>query len=151
VTESELGGDYFSDMVLDQMLRWPVAMSAQHFWIPGPPVPNERPRIISRGGKSWAFTPAATQKARQHILNCVLQQKRRDIPPPYSVAFKFILSPDQKDSDVDNLIKCALDAVFSNKKSIPAIPFKDDKYIQNLVCFKRQGAKAGFHMWVMPA
>ena len=147
---SDLTGDYFEDMVLDQFLRWPKAR-IQHFWIPGNPAPNERPRIISRGGKAWAFTPAATMKARQHILNQVLLQKKFNIEPPYSVAVQFVLAPDQKTSDVDNLQKLLFDAIFSNKKAIPPMPFKDDKHIQNLVCFKRVGSNSGIHLWVTSA
>ena len=90
-------------------------------------------------------------KARQHILNQVLLQKKFNIEPPYSVAVQFILSPDQKASDVDNLQKLLFDAIFSNKKAIPPMPFKDDKHIQNLVCFKRVGEKSGIHLWVTSA
>jgi len=139
--------DIFEDMVLETMLN--TAQLVQHYWIPGEPVPNERPRIISRGGKSWAFTPSATQKARQHMLNSVLLQIKRRLEPPYSVAIKFVMSPDQKDADLDNLCKNMMDALFSNKKSIPPMPFKDDKHIQNLLCFKRIGPKPGIHLWVM--
>ena len=137
-------------MVLGQFLNTPGA-KIHHFWISGNPYPNERPRIISRGGKSWAFTPSQTVKARQNILNQVLVQKRFHVEPPYSVAIEFVLSPDQKDSDVDNLQKCLFDAIFSNKKSVPPMPFKDDKHIRNLVCFKRLGVKPGIHLWVTTA
>ena len=139
--------DTIEDIVIEQMLR--NSRDVQQFWIPGEPVPNERPRIISRGGKSWAFTPTQTTKARQHILNQVLLQQRKRMEPPYSVAVKFILSPTQKDSDVDNLQKLLFDALFSNKAAIPPMPFKDDKHILNLVCFKRVGPKPGIHLWVM--
>lgn len=148
--ETPLTGDYFQDMVLDQFLKLPGA-KVHHFWIAGNPYPNERPRIISRGGKSWAFTPSQTIKARQNILNQVLTQKRFHVEPPYSVAVKLILSPDQKDFDVDNGVKLIFDAIFSNKKAIPPMPFKDDKHIRNLVCFKRVGDKPGIHLWVMSA
>lgn len=148
--ETTITGDYFQDMVLDQFLKSPGA-KIHHFWIPGNPYPNERPRVMSRGGKTWAFTPSQTLKARQHILNQVLLQKRFHVETPYSVAVKFVLSPDQKDSDVDNLQKLLFDAIFSNKKAIPPMPFKDDKYIKNLVCFKRLGEKPGIHLWVTTA
>lgn len=139
--------DTFEDIVLEAMLRH--SQSVQHYWISGEPVPNERPRIISRGGKSWAFTPSSTQKARQKILNAVLTQQKRKMEPPYSVAIKFVMSPEQKDGDLDNLSKNVMDALFSNKKCIPPMPFKDDRYIQNLVCFKRVGSNPGIHLWVM--
>jgi Holliday junction resolvase RusA-like endonuclease len=144
-------GDLFQDIVLESMLR--NAQAVQKYWIPGQPQANERARICTMGKgenrKSWAFTPSATVKARQHILNQVLLQQKKKMEPPYSVALKFVLSPDQKDSDVDNLQKCLFDAIFSNKKCIPPMPFKDDKYIQNLVCFKRVGDKPGILLWVM--
>lgn len=139
--------DLLEDIVIEQMLRH--SSDVQEYWIPGEPVPNERPRIISRGGKSWAFTPSQTMKARQKILNHVLQNQKKRIDPPYSVAVKFVLSPEQKDSDVDNLQKLLFDAIFSNKKAIPPMPYKDDKHILNLVCFKRVGPKPGIHLWVM--
>lgn len=147
MTDMPYTDDLFQDIVLESMLR--NSSEVQKYWIAGEPVPNERPRIISRGGKSWAFTPSATVKARQHILNQVLLQQKKKMEPPYSVALKFILSPDQKDSDVDNLQKCLFDAIFSNKKCIPPMPFKDDKHIHNLVCFKRVGDKPGILLWVM--
>lgn len=154
MTETPLTGDYFQDMVLDQFLKCPGA-KIHHFWIAGNPYPNERPRIISRGGKSWAFTPSQTIKARQNILNQVLVQKKFHVEPPYSVAIKFIfntqLTPDYKESDIDNYCKLLFDAIFSNKKAIPPMPFKDDKHIKNLVCFKRVGLKPGIHLWVMTA
>lgn len=141
-------------MVLDQLLNWPN-IRFQHFWIPGNPYPNERARICTIGKgenrKTWAFTPSQTIKARQNILKQVLLQKKINIDPPYSVAIKFILAPEQKDSDVDNLTKLLLDAIFSNKKAIPPMPFKDDKHIKNLVCFKRLGDKPGIHLWVITA
>ena len=139
--------DTIEDIVIEQMLR--NSTDVQEYWIPGEPVPNERPRIISRGGKSWAFTPSHTMKARQKILNHVLQNQKKRLEPPYSVAVKFVLSPEQKDSDVDNLQKLLFDALFSNKKAIPPMPYKDDKHILNLVCFKRVGPKPGIHLWVM--
>jgi len=154
VTEAPLTDDYFEETVLAALLAWPGAR-VQHFWIVGNPQANERARICTFGKgenkKSWAFTPSATTKARQNILNQVLLQKKFHIEPPYNVAVKMILSPDQKDFDVDNGVKLIFDAIFSNKKAIPPMPFKDDKHIQNLVCFKRLGDKPGIHLWVMAA
>ena len=145
-----LTGDYFEDVVLGNLLTWP-GVRFQYFWIPGEPVPNERPRIISRGGKSWAFTPSTTMKARQAILNNVLLTQKERFEPPYSVAVKFVLSPGQKDFDLDNGVKSVMDALFSNKKVLPPMPFKDDRYIKNLVCFKRVGTNPGIHLWVTKA
>lgn len=145
--EEPLGSELFEDIVLETLLRG--AQSVQEFWIPGEPTPNERPRVISRGGKSWAFTPKATMAARQRMFNSVVSQQRSKMEPPYTVAIKFMLSPEQKDADLDNLCKNLMDALFSNKKSIPPMPFKDDKNIQNLLCFKRIGDKPGIKLLVM--
>lgn len=139
--------DLIEDIVIEQMLR--SSCDVQQYFIPGEPMPNERPRVMSRGGKTWAFTPSTTLKARQKILNHVLCNQKKRLEPPYSVAVKFVLSPTQKDSDVDNLQKLLFDALFSNKSAIPPMPFKDDKHILNLVCFKRVGPKPGIHLWVM--
>ena len=139
--------DLFEDEIIEKMKFYSTGV--QYYWIPSEPMPNERPRVMSRGGKTWAFTPSTTLKARQKILNHVLCNQKVKIEPPYSVAVKFMLSPDQKDSDVDNLQKLLFDALFSNKAAIPPMPFKDDKHILNLVCFKRVGPKPGIHLWVM--
>ncbi len=145
--EEPLNTVEIEDVVINLLIKY--ATDVQFFWIPGEPVPNERPRVVSRGGKSWAFTPKATMAARQRMFNSVVSQQRSKMEPPYTVAIKFILSPEQKDADLDNLCKNLMDALFSNKKSIPPMPFKDDKNIQNLLCFKRIGDKPGIKLLVM--
>lgn len=145
--EEPLNTVEIEDVVINSLIKY--ATDVQFFWIPGEPAPNERPRVISRGGKSWAFTPKATMAARQRMFNYVVSQQRSKMEPPYTVAIKFILSPEQKDADLDNLCKNLMDALFSNKKSIPPMPFKDDKNIQNLLCFKRIGDKPGIKLLVM--
>lgn len=37
------------------------------FTVPGPPVPKERPRVVTRDGKSVAFTPEATRDYEKHV------------------------------------------------------------------------------------
>ena len=62
--------DLFEDEIIEKMKLYSTGV--QYYWIPGEPMPNERPRVMSRGGKTWAFTPSTTLKARQKILNHVL-------------------------------------------------------------------------------
>lgn len=151
ITETPLADDYFEDAVLAKLLLWPGAQ-VQHFWIPGQPMPNERPRVIRAGDKAWAYTPKTTLLARQNIFNSVYKQNPRRFAPPFTVALKFIFSPDSRESDVDNLAKLFFDAVFSDKKAMPPFPFRDDKFINNFLCFKRKAIteeSIGTHFWMV--
>jgi len=148
---SDFTGDHTEDVVLWELLRRRGAL-VQYFRIPGKPVANERARTISRGGRTWSYTPKTTAAWRQHVFNTVYRQNPVKIDPPFSVALKFLCESGEKVSDLDNLVKAIFDALFSDKKAVPPFPFRDDKYITDCLAFKRlagPGEPPGVKLWVI--
>lgn len=157
----DLTGDYSEDVVLSAMLSKPKA-SVQYFWIPGEPIPNARARTVCKHGKTWSFTPKTTIHAKNRIYAAVMNQGPVRFPPPFSVAIKFIcqrlktiyeqypVAPSH--GDCDNLQKLCLDALFSDKKTMPPFPFPDDRYITDCFTFKRfpnPGEEPGIKLWLI--
>lgn len=167
--ESALTGDYFEDMVLDQLLNWPGA-KVQHFFFEGKPIPLARQRsaaIKTAFGKyrAIAFSPKKNVQEKDRIYTCCLNQKPVRFEPPYTTAIKFICEPLKTvredyptaatHGDFDNLTKLILDALFFDmgpkaKRGIPI--YQDDRHIINALIFKRLPVgddKPGIHFWMV--
>jgi Holliday junction resolvase RusA-like endonuclease len=113
----------------------------QVFTVLGRPMPQERPRVMQKGGKAWTFTPAASKNYKEKVYWSVAGAKPVKWEPPYTVIIKFICEPTEKDvdypfspihGDLDNLEKSVLDAIFGKTKI-----FSDDRYIKDLISYKR--------------
>ena len=114
----------------------------QVFTVEGRPMPQERPRVCSKGGKAWAYTPASSKAFKEKVYWSVAGARPVRFEPPYSVIIKFICDPDlefqydyplsPKHGDLDNLAKSVLDALFGKNKI-----FSDDRYIKDLILYKR--------------
>jgi Holliday junction resolvase RusA-like endonuclease len=114
----------------------------QVFEVRGRPMPQERPRVCSKGGKSWAFTPRTSKDYKDKVYWSVAGSRPVKFEPPYTVVLKFICDPSMADDldyplsprhgDVDNLAKSILDAIFGRNKI-----FSDDRYIIDLISYKR--------------
>lgn len=94
--------------------------------IEGEPVCQERPRVISRGGKSWAYDPSAKEKK---ALGMALLAHRKDIlEGDLWLDIEFFVGKGRKRVDLDNLVKGFLDAA-------NGILFRDDSQIVKITAF----------------
>lgn len=76
--------------------------------IEGEPVCQERPRFVSRGGKSWAYDP--TEKAKKALGMCLLAQRTGILERNLWLDIEFFIGKTRKRIDLDNLIKAFCDA-----------------------------------------
>lgn len=131
--------------------------TVEFFEVKGRPVPMDRPRIISRGGKAWAFTPKESKNWKESVLWQVAAQRPKELRPPFMVIMKFVCDPNiaadddfpvaPRHGDLDNLAKSVLDALFGRSKV-----FADDRFITDMVLYKRLpevGEDAGVKIWVV--
>lgn len=83
------------------------------FTIPGKPVPKARARTVSKGGRTWSFTPAKTQK-HENLIRFLATVQRQAQKLPISGG-RFILKVTcygaHPRSDWDNLGKTVSDAL----------------------------------------
>lgn len=165
-----LTGDYFEDVVLDNLLTWPGAR-IQHFFFEGKPIPLARQRsaaIKTMSGKyrAIAFSPKQNVYEKNRIYAACLGKAPVRFEPPYTVAIKFICESlktvkeiyptSGSHGDLDNLQKLIFDSLFFDmdaKKRTNAIPiYRDDRHIINSLMFKRLprlGEKPGIHFWMV--
>lgn len=161
---SELTGDYFEDVVLDNLLNWPGA-KVQHFFFKGRPVPLARQRsaaIKTLSGKyrAIAFSPKQNVTEKNRLYCACLNSQPIKFEPPYTVAIKFICEPlksvreqypvSMSHGDADNLLKLIFDSLFDEKK-FPTI-YRDDRHIINCLLFKRLPKESeipGIHFWMV--
>lgn len=166
---SDLTGDYFEDVILDNLLAWPKAR-VQHFFFVGKPIPLARQRsaaIKTLSGKyrAIAFSPKQNVFEKNRIYSACLTERPVRFEPPYTIAIKFVCEPLKTISeeypvcashgDIDNLQKLILDSLFFDmgpkaKRGIPI--YRDDRHIINCLMFKRLprlGEKPGIHFWMI--
>lgn len=120
--------------------RWERAGGAEGclaFTVPGKPVPKGRPRVVGRGPRRHAFTPARTRRWETHVHAHAVQARlayetanangaRRSWPLDarrYDLLLRFVGA--HGSADVDNLAKCMLDgmqgALFTNDRSVASL------------------------------
>lgn len=161
---SELTGDYFEDIVLDQLLRWPGAR-VQHFFFEGKPVPLARQRLARGKHRVINFTPKQNTFNKNRIYSACLAAAPQRFDPPYTIALKYICEPlktvaekypvSPSHGDLDNLEKLILDALFFDmglKSGRPLPVFCDDRHIISCLKFKRfpaPGESPGIHFWMV--
>ena len=124
------------------------------FFIPGQPIPKGRPKFFNRGNYVGVYTPVKTKDYQNHIIDHSLKYKPHGLikcaiimnldfilPRPKSLPKKFIHHI--KRPDLDNYIKCVLDAL--NK-----VFYQDDSQIVQLNATKQYGESVGVHIRIKP-
>lgn len=90
------------------MTAWPTTLE---FVVPGPAVGKQRPRVVRRGGRTWAFTPKATKlferKVWLHAMSAVQSAEAWPLNEQYRVTVLFVGTR----ADVDNALKSVLDGM----------------------------------------
>lgn len=85
------------------------------FFVPGQPVPLARPRVVVRGRRTHAFTPARSAEYERTVAFYCRHAMRvagRSSPldGPLRVCLRFARE-DKRRVDLDNLVKAALDGI----------------------------------------
>ncbi len=118
----------------DQNITITETNTVIEFFIEGRPVGKERPRVVSKGGHAFAFTPRKTKDYEKYISACALQARNAQRifqPLEGAVTVKMqVTFANHVHPDLDNVIKAVLDGM--NK-----IIYCDDKQVERLECTKR--------------
>lgn len=118
------------------------------FFIPGTPIGKERPRVVRRNGRTWTFTPQATENWETAIAlvassqvkrlgrGLILPFQERTIIDLWFYKHKPKSYPKRvvwftKKPDVDNLAKCVLDGLEKAKV------IQNDSIVTDLLLHKR--------------
>lgn len=94
--------------------------------IEGEPVCQERPRVISRGGKSWAYDPSAKEK--KALGMALIAHRKGILEGDLLLHIEFCVGKSRKRVDLDNLIKGFMDAA-------NGVLFRDDSQIVRITAF----------------
>jgi len=94
--------------------------------------PKSRTRIgKTKNGRIYLFTPRQHQPYERAIKEAAKRQCRECMTCPISVDIVF-QSPKKLRGDLDNYVKCVLDA-------LQGVAFKNDRQIDKLTAFRRKG------------
>ena len=107
------------------------------FTVNGNPIPKDRPRVILRGNKAHAFTPAKTRRWEQEVAQAarLAMGDREPLAGDICVLLSFYRA-DARRADLDNLAKAVLDAIQAGANSPGGIVFEDDAQIVELHAYK---------------
>jgi crossover junction endodeoxyribonuclease RusA len=107
-------------------------------WIPGPPVPKGRPRVVSSspGAKARAFTPQRTEAWAKHAAWLAMAARPAGWPLGELYGVSIDVYRSARRGDIDNFVKAALD-------SMNGIAWKDDAAVVHLEAELHQVEKGG--------
>jgi crossover junction endodeoxyribonuclease RusA len=117
-------------------------------WIPGPPVPKGRPRVVSSspGAKARAYTPPKTEAWAKHAAWLAMAARPAGWPLGELYGVSIDVYRSARRGDVDNYAKAALDA-------LNGIAWKDDAAVTHLKaeileCDEKGSEGVGIVVWV---
>jgi len=92
------------------------------FTVPGNPIPKGRPRVISKNGKRWTYTPTTTKQYENLVKAYAMKARCRPTNLSVMVEIVFYRSS-TRNADLDNLVKSVTDA-------LNGVAWEDDALIE---------------------
>lgn len=110
-------------------------MTLLKFHVEGDPLPKERPRHVTRGGKSWTITPKRTleweSKIKESVIPKMLHMQKFEDKIGIRLHFR---RATKRKCDIDNLVKAVLDALNN-------VVWQDDSQIESVYMTLTRGVK----------
>ena len=101
---------------------WPGTRA--QFTVHGNPVPKARPRVISKGNKTWTYTPKRSIDWEERVGWAYREAQGAQFDGTVSITLRFFRRTRRK-TDLDNLIKAVLDG-------LNGIAWADDAQVRHL-------------------
>lgn len=101
---------------------------------------KERPRTVTKGGRTWTYTPKDTKDSEQDLKACILERLGRERPDKSGRFAVEIVCIGQR-GDGDNILKTVLDA--GN-----GLLWEDDKQVDSLRMTKMMGQSSWIEVTV---